>query len=78
MDDLTCEHAIEYDFANKWAEAVGQSMYYAAVTGKKAGIVLILKKEGDFKQVRKIQALGLPVDLWVVRNLKEPPKRIRY
>ena len=26
----------------KWHEAIGQSLYYSAMTGKKAGIVLIV------------------------------------
>jgi hypothetical protein len=47
VDCLTDEYAIEFDFASKWAEAVGQSLYYALKTGKKPGIVLILEKETD-------------------------------
>jgi hypothetical protein len=34
-DCLTDTHAIEFDFGNKWAEAIGQSAYYALQTGKK-------------------------------------------
>ena len=30
-------HAIEADFADEWAEAVGQSLNYAMQIGKKAG-----------------------------------------
>ena len=44
-DILTDTHAIEVDFADKWAEAIGQSLNYAMQTGKKAGIVLVLKDE---------------------------------
>ena len=29
VDCLTDEHAIEVDFAKKWAESIGQSLYYA-------------------------------------------------
>lgn len=47
VDCLTDEYAIEFDFAPKWAEAVGQSLYYALKTGKKPGIVLILEKKAD-------------------------------
>lgn len=47
VDCLTDDYAIEFDFAQKWAEAVGQSLYYALKTGKKPGIVLILEKETD-------------------------------
>ncbi|MCK4758833.1 MAG: hypothetical protein KAT69_02225 [Candidatus Aminicenantes bacterium] len=41
VDCLTEDHAIEFDFGKKWAEAVGQSLHYAAHTGRRAGIVLI-------------------------------------
>lgn len=47
VDCLTDEYAIEFDFAPKWAEAVGQSLYYALKTVKKPGIVLIIEKESD-------------------------------
>ena len=47
VDCLTDEYAIEFDFASKWAEAVGQSLYYALKTEKEPGIVLILEKETD-------------------------------
>jgi len=42
VDCLTDTYAIEVDFANKWAEAIGQSLYYSNETGKQAGILLIL------------------------------------
>ena len=48
-DILTDTHAIEVDSADKWAEAIGQSLNYAMQTGKKAGIVLVLKDRGDEK-----------------------------
>jgi hypothetical protein len=70
-DCLTGTHAIEFDFAEKWAEAIGQSLYYSSQTGKKAGIVLILEKEKDKKYLDRlnttIRHYGLPVDVWVVR-----------
>ena len=40
-DILTDTHAIEVDFADKWAEAIGESLNYAIQTGKKADIVLV-------------------------------------
>jgi hypothetical protein len=42
-DCVTETHAIEFDFGNKWAEAIGQSAYYSLLTDKKAGIVIILE-----------------------------------
>ena len=43
VDCLTPTHAIEFDFYNKWAEAVGQALYYSLKTGKKPMVILILE-----------------------------------
>ena len=53
-DILTDTQAIEVDFADKWAEAIGQSLNYAMQTGKKAGIVLVLKDSVDEKHVERL------------------------
>jgi hypothetical protein len=42
VDVLTDSFAIEVDFANKWAEAIGQSLFYAQMLNKKPGILLIV------------------------------------
>ena len=44
VDCLTATHAVEFDFANKWAESIGQALHYQKMTGKKAKVVLILEK----------------------------------
>lgn len=49
VDCLTRNYAIEFDFGSKWAESIGQALYYSIQTGKKPGIVLILEKESDYK-----------------------------
>ena len=70
-DILTSTHAIEVDFAKKWAEAIGLSLSYAMQTGKSPGVALIVLAPSDKKyieRVRKISAehsLGLmiyPID----------------
>ena len=43
VDCLTQVHAVEFDFANKWAEAIGQAEHYAKMTGKKGMVVLTLE-----------------------------------
>ena len=43
VDILTQKYAYEVDWSSKWAEAVGQSLYYAAATGKKPAIILLMK-----------------------------------
>ena len=68
VDCLTPTHAIEMDFARKWPEAIGQSLHYALLTNRKAGIVLILKSPGDTPHLeaakRVIKNYDLPIDLW--------------
>ena len=67
-DCLTETHAVEFDFADKWAEAIGQALHYSTQTGKRAGIVLILESEIDHKYWIKlnttIRYLDLPIDVW--------------
>jgi hypothetical protein len=41
VDCLTDTHAIEFDWCKKWAEAIGQSLYYSKMTGKAPSVVLI-------------------------------------
>ncbi|MBE7415482.1 MAG: hypothetical protein HS130_09775 [Deltaproteobacteria bacterium] len=66
VDCLTAEHAIEVDFAPKWAEAIGQSLYYAAMTGKKPGILLIMRDEKDGRYLERLlmASAGLGITVW--------------
>ncbi|BBO74418.1 hypothetical protein DSCW_18350 [Desulfosarcina widdelii] len=67
-DCLTASHAIEFDFGNKWAESIGQALYYSIQTGRRAGVVLILEKKSDRKYWIRlntvIQQYNLPIDTW--------------
>lgn len=42
VDVVTDTFTIEVDFAHKWAEAIGQSLFYAQMLNKKPGILLIV------------------------------------
>lgn len=68
-DCVTETHAVESDYGKKWAEAIGQSLHYAAVTGKKAGIVLIIKNEEECRYLDRlimtIESFHLPIDVWI-------------
>jgi len=44
-DLLTPTHAIEVDYARKWAEGIGQALHYADLTGKKPGVVLLMTRK---------------------------------
>lgn len=69
-DCLTETHAVEFDFGEKWSEAIGQSLYYSLQTGKKAGIVLIIETIKDRKYWIRlnttIDQFKLPIDTWAV------------
>ena len=43
VDIITDKYAYEVDWADKWAEAVGQSLYYAAATEREPAIILLIK-----------------------------------
>lgn len=72
VDCLTASHAIEFDFAHKWAEEIGQSLYYSLKTGKKAGIVLIYRKSKDHKYLVRLKSVidanDLPITIWTMDN----------
>ena len=44
----------EVDFAGKWAEAIGQSLHYSRMTGKRAGILLIMLAPKDQKYLERL------------------------
>lgn len=54
VDCLTAEYAIEFDFSHKWAEAIGQSLYYALQTNKKPAIFIICKNHLCNKHLHKL------------------------
>lgn len=69
IDCLTQTHAIEFDFAKKWAESIGQALYYAQATHKKAGIVLIVENATkDQKYLDRVKAVAdlYNITLWTI------------
>ena len=72
-DCLTEEMAVEVDFASKWYEGISQALHYAMLSGKKAGLLLIVEKPGDWKYVerarRLIEFYELPVRVFVIRQV---------
>ncbi len=73
-DVVTATHAIEVDFGEKWAEAIGQSLNYALQAKKKAGIVLIMERQSDYRYYLRLDTIikrhGLKIDLWPVYAYK--------
>lgn len=67
IDCLTKDYAIEFDFAKKWAESIGQSLYYAKMTGKKPAVVLILTKADDIKYVKRVERVDSNIKIFLVK-----------
>lgn len=86
IDVLTDTEAIEVDFANKWAEGIGQALYYAVLSGERPCVALIVEKEKEYGFVRRVinTRNGLWIDLKIyVITYKSIPipddiKRLRY
>lgn len=71
VDCLTENLAIEFDFAHKYAEAIGQSLHYSLKTGKTAGIVLIMTSPKSEKYYNRSESIikhfKLPIVLWKMK-----------
>ena len=67
-DCITDEYAIEFDFAPKWAEALGQSLNYGLQSNRQAAIVLILESDRQLplwiRLNSVIQNFHLPITTW--------------
>lgn len=67
-DCLTDTHAIVFNFGEKWAKSIGQSVSHGLQTGKQPGVVLILEKESDKEHRLRLNATieryKLPIDTW--------------
>ena len=56
VDCMTDILAVEFDFANKWAECIGQALYYGRQTKKQPACVLIMENgEKDLKYLYRLR-----------------------
>lgn len=67
VDCLSSDYAIEFDFAKKWAESVGQSLYYAKLTDKTPAVVLILTSKADMKYVKRVERLEQGIKIFLIK-----------
>lgn len=58
VDCQTSTYSFEVDFGRKAFESVGQALYYAMMTGKRPGIVLIQETKADNHYVGRIKPLA--------------------
>lgn len=69
VDCLTRDYAVEVDFASKWAECIGQSLYYAEMTNKKPACVLIIEDNKDYKHLYKLKKINKKhnITTWTIK-----------
>ena len=67
VDCLAKDYAVEFDFAKKWAESIGQSLYYSKMTGKKPAVALILTSLSDYKYVKRIERLDSDIQVFLIK-----------
>lgn len=67
VDCLTKDYAIEFDFAKKWAESVGQALYYSKMTSKKPAVVLILSDIKDYRYVKRVERLENGIKIFLIK-----------
>lgn len=69
VDCLTDEYAIEFDFGYKWAESIGQALYYGIMTDRKPGVVIILEQPAkDRKFLNRLLSVAhkYNIRVWVM------------
>jgi hypothetical protein len=81
-DVLAPAHAIEVEFASKWAESIGQSLNYAAQTGRGGAIALILESGSEEKYLtilrENIAWHQLPLSVIVMRPFGEKSLTLEF
>ena len=68
VDCLTKNYAVEVEFAPKWAEALGQSLHYADLSGKRPAILLIIERDKDWRYYHRLKrtATKQGVKVWYI------------
>lgn len=68
VDILNETYAIEVDFAAKWAESVGQALYYSEMTGKRAGVLLVVNGDNDEQHIKRLMTLAAKygITVWIM------------
>ena len=72
IDCVIDEFVIEFDWPYKYQEAIGQCLRYSLRTGKRPGIVLLMRSAKDEKYWKSLQAVilkfNLPIQTWKMKT----------
>lgn len=68
-DLLNDEYAIEVDYAKKWAESIGQALYYGITLNRKPAILLLVKGIKDRRYAHRAQTVcaNLGITMFIER-----------
>lgn len=69
VDCLTDEYAIEYDWAKKWAESIGQAMYYSKMTGKKPAVAIIIRDPYERIYIERIKKANPDIKIFEIKSI---------
>jgi hypothetical protein len=68
VDCLTENKAIEFDFADKWAECIGQALYYGLVQEKQPSCALIIEDtRRDEKYFTRLERVANKYDILILK-----------
>jgi len=67
VDIVTDKYAIEVDFGYKWAESIGQALYYEKILDKKAGVLLVLEGKEEERFLNRLMTVAVEhgIRVWV-------------
>lgn len=79
VDIVTDTFAIEIDFADKWAESIGQSLYYAHELNKKAGVLLLINGNTEDRFVKRLLKIAAEehITVWLLNYNTNLWKRVK-
>lgn len=70
VDIVTDSFAIEVEFAPKWKNAIGQSLWYGLQTNKRPGIVLVKKVGKELEHNKYVIMLHSALDYGGLHDIK--------
>ena len=68
VDCLAKDYAVEFDFAKKWAESIGQALYYSKMTGKKPAVAIIIKNPEERIYINRIKKVDPELKIFEIKS----------
>ena len=78
VDVMTDTHVFEVDFGEKWAESIGQSLHYQGMTGKQAGVLLVIDGDKEERFLNRLMGVAAKhgIDVWVWDYVNNTCKKV--